>query len=271
MEHERLEKAFELSTAFRYAEALEEFRKISETAEDPLTKAWALLMTSDVLVQMSENKRAERALKDARTVLDFVTVSSDRDLVEQRRLTYMAELQEIGIMDAGGKREEALERYKSFLERGKDRKERLVFSDVYEKAEGEMALLLVDFNRPSEALPILEKLERLQPTSSVLLSYLGTCYCVLDQPEKAVAKLEESIKLGLPPNLDFRAHCYLGMAYYLLQDYASAKRELELGVRTATPRYIKEVEIWKWLEWSCMGLGLKAEAEEYGRMARPSS
>jgi hypothetical protein len=32
----------------------------------------------------------------------------------------MAELLEIGMMDAGGKREKALERYKSFLERGKD-------------------------------------------------------------------------------------------------------------------------------------------------------
>ena len=136
MERERLEKAFELSTAFRYAEALEEFRKIAETTEDPLTKAWALLMTSDVLVQMSENKRAEQALKDARTVLDFVGVSSDRDLVEQRRLTYMAELQEIEIINAGGNREEALERYKSFLKRGKDERERLLFSDAYEHAEG---------------------------------------------------------------------------------------------------------------------------------------
>jgi tetratricopeptide (TPR) repeat protein len=271
MERERLEKAFELSTAFRYAEALEEFRKIAETTEDPLTKAWALLMTSDVLVQMSENKRAEQALKDARTVLDFVGVSSDRDLVEQRRLTYMAELQEIEIINAGGNREEALERYKSFLKRGKDERERLLFSDAYEHAEGEIAILLADFNRPSEALPILEKLERVRPLNAVLEFYLGSCQCVLDQPGKAVAKLEESRRLGLPPNLNFRAHCYLGMAYYLLQDYSSAKRELELGARTATPRYIKEVEIWKWLEWSCVGLGLKAEAEEYGRMARPSS
>jgi tetratricopeptide (TPR) repeat protein len=265
-----LANAYALSLAYRYPEALEVFFKTAEETTDPLTKAYALLLASDALVQMSETERAEQTLKSVRASLDVVHANSNQESVEEQRLKYMLELQETAIADALGRRVEALERYRLFLKRGEDERDTLPFSDIYEKAEGEMAILLVDVNRSSEALPILEKLEISQLGSAVLLSYLGTCYYVLHQPEKAAKKLEEAIRLGLPPNFLFRAHCVLGMAYYLLQDYVNAKQELEQGVRTATPRFIKEAEIWKWLEWSCIGLGLKTEAEEYGRMARPS-
>jgi tetratricopeptide (TPR) repeat protein len=269
-EDAHLANAYALSLACRYAEALEGFLKTAEETTDPLTKAYALLLASDALVQMSETERAEQTLKSVRATLDVVHANSDREAIEEQRLEYMLQLQEIAVACAFGRRVEALERYRLFLKRGEDERVKPGLSDIYEKAEGEMTILLVDLNKPSEALPILEKLEMSQSGNAVLVSYLGTCCCVLDQPEKAVKKLKEAIRLGLPPHLVFRAHCTLGMAYYLLQDYANAKLELEEGVRTATPRYIKETEIWKWLEWSCIGLGLKTEAEEYGRMARPS-
>jgi hypothetical protein len=60
------------------------------------------------------------------------------------------------------------------------------------------------------------------------------------------------------------------MAYYNLKDYAKAKQELEKGVEDADADYIKQSNIWKWLEMTCRALGLQAEAELYVRMARPS-
>lgn len=58
------------------------------------------------------------------------------------------------------------------------------------------------------------------------------------------------------------------MAYYELHDYARAKCELEVGAKAATPEYIKQAHIWKWLECSCRGLGLMDEANHYAMMRK---
>ncbi len=87
---------------------------------------------------------------------------------------------------------------------------------------------------------------------------------------RARQKLERAISIGLKPQLDFQAHCSLGMALYELGEYAQAKLEFEHGVRAATPRYIKEAKIWKWLEYTCISLGLKEEAGHYASLSRPS-
>jgi tetratricopeptide (TPR) repeat protein len=100
---------------------------------------------------------------------------------------------------------------------------------------------------------------------------LGHCYLAANDYIRAEEKLIEALRLGgLPNSLDYRAHCELGVTYYNLRDYAKAKAEFEKSARLAVPSFIKEWEIWKWLQLTCRALGLKAEAEQYARMANPS-
>jgi tetratricopeptide (TPR) repeat protein len=99
--------------------------------------------------------------------------------------------------------------------------------------------------------------------------YLGYCYISVEQYDEAKRLLEQSIEQGLPLHLEFRAHSALGMALYEAGDYVRAKRELEMGLRGANPRYVKEAQLWKWLHHTCVSLGLKEEAEYYNKLMRP--
>jgi tetratricopeptide (TPR) repeat protein len=99
---------------------------------------------------------------------------------------------------------------------------------------------------------------------------LGHCYLEAADYHGAEKKLTEAIKLGLPSHLEYQAHCELGVTYYHLENYSKAKEEFEKGAEKGDPGYIKQSQVWKWLEMTCRALGLKAEAEHYARMARPS-
>lgn len=57
-------------------------------------------------------------------------------------------------------------------------------------------------------------------------------------------------------------HCALGKAYHKLEDYTQAKLELEKGARMAGPSYIRQAQLWKWLEITCRHWGLTQEAEQ---------
>jgi hypothetical protein len=83
-------------------------------------------------------------------------------------------------------------------------------------------------------------------------------------------KLERALDLAPRPRIAFQAHGTLGMVFYETGDYQRAKQELEVSARLAAPDYIKHAKIWKWLEYTCINLGLKDEARRYGQLARPS-
>jgi tetratricopeptide (TPR) repeat protein len=100
--------------------------------------------------------------------------------------------------------------------------------------------------------------------------YLGSCYTNNAEWSKAEMELSKSLKTGLRPNLEFRAHYRLGKAYHKLEDHAQAKLELEKCAETADASYIKEARLWEWLESTWRHLGLNSEAEHYAQLARPS-
>jgi tetratricopeptide (TPR) repeat protein len=88
------------------------------------------------------------------------------------------------------------------------------------------------------------------------------------------------LNLGaLPIWLEYRAHFELGTTYYHLKDYEKAKHELEKAAEQADAGdfireldYVKQSDIWKWLEMTSRVLGLQAEqvvenAEHHGARA----
>jgi tetratricopeptide (TPR) repeat protein len=121
------------------------------------------------------------------------------------------------------------------------------------------AFILADLGHWKKSLSILEAIKSPQEYEEGVAFYLGHCYLAGDEYERAKDKLTDALKLELPASLQYRAHCELGMAYYNLKDYAKAKRELEKGVEGASADYIKQSNIWKWLEMTCRALGLQAE------------
>jgi tetratricopeptide (TPR) repeat protein len=89
--------------------------------------------------------------------------------------------------------------------------------------------------------------------------------------KRAQEKLTEALKLGgLPIWLEYRAHFELGTTYYHLKDYEKAKHELEKAAEQADADYVRQSDIWKWLEMTCRVLGLQAEADFYAGRLLPS-
>jgi tetratricopeptide (TPR) repeat protein len=142
--------------------------------------------------------------------------------------------------------------------------------DFYESIQIRRAFILADLGRWKEALPILEGLTSTQEYKEGIAFYLGHCYVESGDYYRAEEKLTEALKLGLPSHLEYCAHCELGTTYYHLENYSRAKEEFERGAKQADATYIKKSQVWKWLEMTCRALGLKAEAEQYARMANPS-
>ena len=83
--------------------------------------------------------------------------------------------------------------------------------------------------------------------------------------ERARCKLVEALNLGLDTATEGRAHYVLGLVEYYLSDMKAAKREFELSVKTADPKYLGE-QIWEWLEVTSRALGLQGEAENYRKL-----
>jgi tetratricopeptide (TPR) repeat protein len=100
--------------------------------------------------------------------------------------------------------------------------------------------------------------------------YLGHCYFRTKRLDEAQQKLELALALEPRPRIAFQAHGTLGMVLYETGDYQRAKHALATSAKLAAPDYIKHAHIWKWLEYTCISLGLKEEARRYGQLALPS-
>jgi tetratricopeptide (TPR) repeat protein len=172
------------------------------------------------------------------------------------------------VFEAERKDEEALAALSAILKKYRSHIHDESVHTLYNTTRTRYAFLLADLGRYQEARPILESLS--EPKTPQNLFYLG--YSYLEKPTYIDAErlLSEALELGLPTHLDYRAHCALGMACYELGDYERARIELERGAEKADAVYLKRAEIWKWLEYTCLSLGLKEDAERYARMGRPS-
>ena len=169
-----------------------------------------------------------------------------------------------------GKSEEALAKFEGALKRYKKRLREPDLLGFYEIMQTVRAFILADLGRCSEAMPILEEARAFTEYMEGIAFYLGHCYLSAGNYGRAEEKLTEALRLGLPNSLEYRAHGELGMVHHELRDYAKAKQEFEKCVEKADARYIKQSEIWKWLESTCRHLRLRDEAEHYARLATPS-
>jgi tetratricopeptide (TPR) repeat protein len=268
--HQLLEHASGLRDQGKFREAHEAFLEASKNTDNIVEKAGILLNDSTTLTSSGEFGASRQQLHSVRELISIAKEGtlSLSDQYEVLALLVFVEIEQAEILAAEGQPLQALGTMAAALKRYESELRVSPRLDIYDELQARRAYLLADMGSFEKALPILTELVDRQSQNPTFLFYLGQCYLVGEQFENARDLFARAIKLGPSTEIEFQAHCSLGMAYYELEDYATAKFELEFGVKTATAGYIKQAQIWKWLEYSCRGLGLVDEANRYAMLSQ---
>jgi tetratricopeptide (TPR) repeat protein len=236
-------------------------------------KAGMLLYVAHAFKEMGQFHLAGNQLEVVRGLLhppSNIGLSS-ADEATRRQLLIGMELEDARISAGEQKLQEAVDKLDLLIAKHRSDLVDRNFAEIYQTVRRDRAFLLADMGRFEDALPELEDLDSREPHDRWILFNLGYCYRCIGRYFDAQRKLEEAIRAGLNPDFEGRAHCALGASCYELGEYARAKIELEIGVRTASPRYIKGSRIWRLLEYTCISLGLKAEADYYASLDKGAS
>jgi tetratricopeptide (TPR) repeat protein len=269
MDDQRFIKACQLRDEGNLKEAIAEFCRIVEDTEDPLDKAGVLLNVATTHKALGEYDQARRQLSAARKLVP----SSDKWTLEALRDSRLLQLEvsldfeDADICSFEGKLDEALAKFDLVLKKYEQRLKEPEFRESYEMIQERRGFIFGDLGRCKQALPILEEAELFEQRKAEVYFYLGHCYLAGLDYIRALGKLVEALRVGLPRRLEYRAHCELGIVYYRLKNYAQAKLEFAMSAETADPEYIQQAQIWKWLENTSRILGLKDEADYYSKLA----
>ncbi len=266
-----LDHACALRDQGKFGEAYDEFLRAANHTDSILEKAGILLNAVTTLTQSGKYELARKHLDTVRGLLSDRKMGSlgPSEQNEFIGITVSVEVEEAEILTSEGRFEEAIKKFTDTLKQYEQQlKERGLF-EISDDVQMRRAFLWADMGSFEKAKPSLEELEYRQSENPLFLFYLGHCYVVTKDSSRARQKLEKAISIGMKPQLAFQAHCSLGMALYELGEYSKAKEEFERGIQTAPPRYIAEAKIWKWLQYTCLSLGLNDEAEHYRRLSEP--
>jgi tetratricopeptide (TPR) repeat protein len=272
MNDQQLANACELRDQGKLREAVGEFLRIAQDAENPIDKADVLLYAVVSLKALGEYNAAMNQLGVAKKLIlaheipSLIATHDYRIALLEVRLDFEV----ADIHRFTGRNEEALAGFEAILKKYAQRLSEPDFREARESIQACRAFILADLGRWKEAMPILVEGQVYTEYKEGIAFYLGHCYLGAGDFARAKDKLVEALRLGLPHNLEYRAHYELGIAYYELRDYVAAKRELENCANTADKSYLSDGAIWKWLQATCRNLGLKDEAQYYSSLSRPS-
>jgi tetratricopeptide (TPR) repeat protein len=280
MDEQHFLHACQLRDEGKLTEAYNEFSHLAENTADPLDKAGALLYAANTLEMSGQIEAATTKVKEVRALMEEYSPPMSLRDEKFAALELFLDYEDANLLWLRGENPDAaLNQFDAALKKHRLdaalKKDGLAPKDLhsrdfYESIQIRRAFILADLGRWKEALPILEAIKSPQEYREGVAFYLGHCYLAAHDYISAEQKLTEALRLGgLPRSLEYRAHCELGMTYYNLKDYAKAKEELEKGAQMADATYVRESQIWRWLELTCRALGAKTEAE-YARMSRPA-
>jgi tetratricopeptide (TPR) repeat protein len=265
----QLEQGYTLRAQHKFKEARDAFLAAANATDNLIEKAWALLNAATTLTATHEFESSRAQVATVRELVSLAKsgTHSPSDLDELLSLDVSTEIEEAEILSAEGRDDEALAEFTATLHKFGSRllesPNRLI---TYDDLQKRRAYLLVDNGKSAEALPILLEIELRQVANPIFLFYVGISHLNNDSLEKAQDALQKSLALNPNHRIEFQARCSLGMTYYRMGDYARARTELEQGAAIADAEYIRQAQIWKWLEYSCQGLGLVDEAKKYAAM-----
>lgn len=143
--------------------------------------------------------------------------------------------------------------------------------NAYDEVQSRRAYFLADLGKWQNSMAILEELKDRGNDDPISLFHLGYCYLRAGKLDDSRGLLERAVSIDPPPAIYVRAHCVLGKVLYFLGEFQKAKSEFEMVLGKAPAAYIRNAEIWKWLEHTSINLGLKDEAAKYRLLASAPS
>jgi tetratricopeptide (TPR) repeat protein len=267
MDEEHLDRACELVAQERYVEAYREFIQLAENTADPLEKAWPLLYAVNTLQTLEQDEAATNQLSSVRKLIEkHRTPDSAKDENFVAAEIFLDFVDATILWRRKGSEMEVLARFDAVLHKHEQALKNERTRGLYEGIQIRRAFVLANLGHWKDALPILESVKSPEEYEEGVAFYLGHCYVQAGEYGKAKPHLVESLDLGLPPHLEYRARFELGIVYMALGGYARAKIEFEKALQTADAEYLKNGSVWKRLEICCRQLGLQEEAEQYARM-----
>jgi tetratricopeptide (TPR) repeat protein len=273
LDDQRIANACELRDQGKLREAIDEFLQIAEDTVDSVDKAEIILYAVGSLRALSEYDTVAKQLAAARKLISMQqNPPSSGGMADYRRavLEVQLDFEVANLHRFEGRNEEALAGFEAILKEYSQRLSEPGYREARESIEACRAFVLADIGRWREAMPILEQGQSYTEYKEGIAFYLGHCYLAAGNYAKAAERLIEALGLGLPHNLEYRAHYELGIAYYELQDYLAAKREFEICANTGDKSYLSDGAIWKWLQATCRNLGLRDEEQYYASLSKPS-
>ena len=269
---ELLKHAAALREQSTFREAYDAFLSAADKTDNVLEKSAILLDVVTNLTMLGEYDASRRQLKVIKEMLSGLDPKhlTQTDQNEFLRVLVGIDVEHAEILAADGNIEGAIEKLAATVENFRLQLEDPEFIRIYDDLQCRRAYFLADIDLFNKAIPILEEVENRHDDDSIFLFYLGQCYFRAKLLDKAQRKLERAINLATRQGIAFQAYAILGMVLYEVGDYARAKKELETSASLATPQYIKDAKIWKWLEYACRKLGLQDEARQYALLANPS-
>jgi tetratricopeptide (TPR) repeat protein len=243
---EKILQACRLRDEGEFLAARREFMEIAEHTEDSVTKASTLLYNIPVLAALGEFELAADHIADVARILESErkTALHTQDAEQQLRfLEVEFDLKDAYLAWAGGKNQEAANKFSRLLVKHSEEFRKPEFRLGQEIAKARYAFVLADLGRWQEDFPILKEAESFDMFQEGVAYHLGHCYLTAGDYVLAEEKLDKALHLGLPENLKYRAFCELGMTNYQLANYARAKEFLEQGAAIADKVYIQKSQI----------------------------
>lgn len=264
-ETERLNESYRKFAEGDRAEALRELQELAKSITEPWRKSALLYHEALFLVEMERVSEARRCLEEFKRTLASLD-KPPRDSYEDdlpHNLALMSRYTEVRVLLAESKESEALQILDELALVYPRQLSLAGFEDIAKELETYRALLLGDAGRWFEAKPLLENAAPPEAWRGIVSYYLGHCYYVLQDYDRAQFQLIKAMSLSLGDKWQGRAHYIRGLVEYHLGNLAEAKRQLELSVKTATPEYLTTTRVWEWLEAISRSLGQYAEAKQY--------
>ena len=267
-----LDKAWALREEAKFLDAYDFFMLAANQTDNLLERASILLHATTTLTQSGQQSRSRNQLKQIRELLETVDLSqlSKHKQDEHIHVLVGLEIEEAEILVTEHKIENAIEHLVATLARFKNEIQKPSRIDIYDEIQTRRAYFLSDLGQFEKATPILEEVSSRRSDDTIFLFYLGHCYFRAKRLDLAQQNLERAIFLGPRPGIAFQTHGTLGMVFYETGEYTSAKQQLEICAKLAPSAFIRQAQIWKWLEYTCKQLGLTEEARHWSQLIRPS-
>lgn len=269
MDEQQFLNACRLRKEGKAREAIREFLDLAGRTEDRVDRAGILWSAATTAMTLQDFGSARRIYKEVRALVpDLDTASLSGADPRLRSLLFGVVTDEADLSYVEGHKAEALSKLNRLLDAHGETLREPAFADAYRNLQVLRAFVLADTGDWRAALPILESAQAWEAPKNLIDFYLGHSYVCAYEYRKAKPLLIEALQLGLPANLEYRAHDALGITYFQLGGYAHAKLEFEKTIQAADSAYLRNSQIWKMLEVSCQRLGLEAEAKHYAAKAR---